>query len=98
MFEGKPPTAAEPVCDALRELDWAEIAVRLAAARDLRASLAPGESGGEGSFDALSARWIAAHREGRELVNPVDSANGKGSGPSAADTSSAGPDGAAREL
>ena len=77
MFEGKPPIPVESPSDALRPLEWQDLAGRLAAARDLRASLAPGESEGEGSFDALSARWIAAHREGQELVNPVASGNGK---------------------
>ena len=83
MFEGKRPLAgdcAQPARpeDALRPLEWTELASRLAAARDLRASLAPGEIEGEGSFDAHSARWIAAHRDGQEFVNLEDSANGKG--------------------
>ena len=97
MFEGKPPIAAEPFRDSLRELGWSELASRLAAARDLRASLALGESDGEGSFDALSARWIAAHRDGQELVNREDSANGKCHGSSGAQGSLPSHGGAARE-
>ena len=81
MFEGKPIQAQESATDSLRPLAWSDIAARLAATRDLRASLAVGEDGGEASFDAMSARWIAAHRGGQEGVNPDVSANGKTTGP-----------------
>src|SRR4051812_11987239 len=84
MFEGKPPQVDQSAREALRPLAWSELASRLAAARELRAALAPGELEGEASFDAMSARWIAAHRTGEESVNREDSANGKGAGPSAA--------------
>ena len=77
MFEGKPPQVEESAREALRPLAWSELASRLAAARELRASLAPGELQGEASFDAMSARWIAAHQVGKDGVNPVDSTNGK---------------------
>jgi len=104
MFEGKPPrpedgTALRPGAEReeLRPLAWSDLTTRLAAARDLRASLAPGERDGEGSFDALSARWIAAHPPEEELVNPEDSANRKGPGASWASTSAASRGGAARE-
>jgi hypothetical protein len=81
MFEGKPILPQESPAEALRPLAWSELAARLAATRDLRASLAPGELGAEASFDASSARWIAAHRSGQDFVNPDASANGKGAGP-----------------
>ena len=87
MFEGKPPRqedgsvprSAAPH-EALRPMEWSDLTTRLAAARDLRASLAPGERAGKASFDALSARWIAAHPAGEDGVNPEDSANRKGTG------------------
>jgi hypothetical protein len=80
MFEGKPPRIEESPAETLRPLAWSELAMRLAAARELRASLVPGELQGEASFDAISARWIAAHSEGKAFVNPEASANGKGTG------------------
>ena len=85
MFEGKPPrpedgTALRPGVEGeeLRPLAWSELTMRLAVARDLRASLAPGELDGQASFDALSARWIAAHPPDEAAVNREDSANRKG--------------------
>lgn len=87
MFEGKPPRPEDGAVlhlaasrDALRPVAWSDLAARLAAARDLRVSLAPGEGDGQASFDAMSARWIAAHPPGEEGVNPEDSANRKGTG------------------
>jgi hypothetical protein len=80
MFEGKPILPEESATDSLRPLAWSDLAARLAATRDLRASLAVGEEGGVASFDANSARWIAAHRSGQDGVNPDVSANGKGAG------------------
>jgi len=97
MFEGKPPQVDESAREALRPLAWTELASRLAAARELRASLAPGELQGEASFDAMSARWIAAHQIGKDRVNPEDSTNGKGAGPTAAEASLASLGGAVRE-
>ena len=85
MFEGKPIVSGESATDSLRPLAWSDLAARLAASRDLRASLAVGEEGGEASFDAMSARWIAAHRGGQEGVNPDVSANGKAEGSNGAE-------------
>ena len=59
---------------ALRAVAWSELAAKLAAARDLRASL----EGSEASFDAGSARRIAAHHNGKSSINPDDLGNGKG--------------------
>ncbi|MEO6041418.1 MAG: hypothetical protein ABIP41_05920 [Croceibacterium sp.] len=77
MFEGKAPVSTAPACETLRPLAWAELASRLAVARDLRASLSLAEADGEASFDAMSARWIAAHQGGEQPVNLEDSGNGK---------------------
>jgi hypothetical protein len=85
MFEGKPPRPGEicPLSDSerggemLRPLSWNDLVARLSAARELRASLAPDHGGGEGSFDAGSARRIAAHHNGKPGVNLEDSSNGK---------------------
>ncbi len=82
MFEGKPPQIDQSGREGLRPLAWPELASRLAAARELRASLAPGELEGDASFDAMSARWIAAHQIDKDGVNPELSANGKGTAPS----------------
>jgi hypothetical protein len=104
MFEGKPPrpedgSALRPAAqrEELRPLVWSDLASRLAAARDLRVSLAPGERDGEASFDALSARWIAAHPADEDGVNPEDSANRKGTGATWAEAPAASRDGAARD-
>jgi hypothetical protein len=104
MFEGKPPQAqlAAPTGEAsdaamLRELAWAELTSRLAAARDLRAALAEGLDGGEASFDATFARRIAAQREGKDIVNPEASANGKGAGRTGGGAPPTGNRGGARE-
>jgi len=92
MFEGKSPRsgdASPPEAGArenapLRPLKWSDLVDRLAAARDLRASLgAPaqgGSDGGDASFDAGSARRIAAHQKGKDGVYPDDLGNGKGTG------------------
>jgi hypothetical protein len=92
MFEGKLPLApvahdsAEDGASAgsLRELTWSDLRSRLEAARDLRQSLYQpmGESSDDhlASFDAHSARRIAALAEGKHVVNPEDLANGKGNG------------------
>ena len=85
MFEGKPlrPGDARPLDtepwegEVLRPLSWSELVARLSAARDLRASFAPGGEGGEASFDAGSARRIAAHHNGKHDVNLDVSGNGK---------------------
>src|SRR5690606_13513964 len=84
MFEGKPPSSAvaHPVQepqerDPLRPLSWSELVARRAAARDLRASFGEGAQGADGSFDARSARRIAAHHHGKQSVNLDDLGNGK---------------------
>ncbi len=88
MFEGKAPKAAAggayetiagdtPGEDVLRALCWHDLTARLAAARDLRASLAGPAAWAEASFDAGSARRIAAHHNGKHGINPDDSSNGK---------------------
>lgn len=85
MFEGKPPHPRDARAldgeprdiDALRPLSWSDLVARLSAARDLRSPCAPGE-GGEASFDAGSARRIAAHHNGKHDVNLDASGNGKG--------------------
>jgi hypothetical protein len=61
MYEGKPPQSEGEV--SLQAVSWADLSSRLSAARDLRKALANGgnSGGGEGSFDAVSARWIADH-------------------------------------
>ncbi len=101
MFEGKPPRPeqAGPLDGpseghALRPLEWAELASRLAAARELRASLHSGDAEGEASFDPCCARRIAAHRDGKEPVNPDDSADRKAVGGTRSEALPAGRDGA----
>ena len=85
MFEGQPPRPGEnrPLDEeqreagSLRPLKWEELVARLTAARDLRAEMDPHAEGSEGSFDAGSARRIAAHHNGKQGVNLEDSGNGK---------------------
>jgi hypothetical protein len=86
MFEGKPPRPrdaralddAQRDIDALRPLSWGDLVARLSAARDLRSSCDGIAPGGEASFDAGSARRIAAHHNGKQDVNLDVSGNGKG--------------------
>jgi hypothetical protein len=85
MFEGKPPRAVDaspfqdqPDGEVLRALSWSDLVARLAAARDLRASFARAGELSEASFDAGSARRIAAHHNGKHSINLDDSSNGKG--------------------
>ena len=82
MFEGKPPSSAEALPleepqqgESLRPLSWSDLVARLSAARALRESI---EGGAAASFDASSARCIAAHHNGKHIVNPEDSGSGKG--------------------
>ena len=85
MFEGKPPRPGESsplesergASQSLRPLSWGDLVARLAAARDLRAEVAPARPGARASFDAGSARKIA-HHNGKQGVNLEDSGNGKG--------------------
>jgi hypothetical protein len=78
MYEGKPPKHDGEA--SLQSVSWADLSSRLAAARDLRKALAQGDEGdrGEGSFDAVSARWIADHAvnaDGEPGVNHDDLGN-----------------------
>lgn len=66
--------------DSLRELSWSDLRARLAAARDLRLSLAQAGPQDLASFDAPAARHVAALANGKDSVNPSDLANGKGTG------------------
>ena len=85
MFEGKLPRPGafhqlddeQGDGDRLRSLNWDDLVARLSAARDLRAALHP-EERLAGSFDAGSARRIAAHHNGKQPVNLGASGNGKG--------------------
>jgi hypothetical protein len=86
MFEGKFPGAGfadgrlgESGEEPLRDLSWSDLAARLAAARDLRASLEESLKSGDGSFDAESARRLSARGEGKPDINPNGLASGKGS-------------------
>ena len=86
MFEGKPPRPRDARAlddeqrdvEALRPLNWGDLVARFSAVRELRSSYDPPEDGGEASFDAGSARRIAAHHNGKHEVNLDISANGKG--------------------
>ncbi len=88
MFEGKPPKAplapdfgpAGGDAGMLREMTWSDLRARLDAARDLREALHQVEEEHLASFDASSARHIAALAQGKHSVNPDDLANGKGHG------------------
>ena len=84
MFEGKPPSLAEAQESAdpqehepLRPMQWNDLVARLEAVRDLRASLSGGAHPNDGSFDADSARCIAAHHNGKHAVNLDELANRK---------------------
>ena len=85
MFEGKPPRAAEALPleeaqegEALRPLSWSDLVARLSAARELRASFSGRAAGSEASFDAGSARRVAAHHNGKHGVNLEHSSYRKG--------------------
>ena len=93
MFEGKipqPHAANDPGApvgggsasgDALRELTWNDLRARLQAAREFQASLQSERDEHDehlASFDANSARHIAALADNKHAVNPEDLANGKG--------------------
>jgi len=85
MFEGKPlrPDDARPLeeeksgGESLRPLSWSDLVARLSEVRDLRVMPGLVDEAGEGSFDAGSARRIAAHHNGKQDVNPEVSGNGK---------------------
>ena len=86
MFEGKPPRprdaqaldGEQPDIDALRPLSWSDLVARLSAVREQRSPHDDADSGGEASFDAGSARRIAAQHNGKQDVNLDASGNGKG--------------------
>jgi len=86
MFEGKPPHPrdaraldSEPRdIDALRPLSWGDLVARLSAVRGSRPPFDGAEGGCDASFDARSARRIAAHHNGKQDVNLDVSGNGKG--------------------
>ena len=85
MFEGKPPATADAYRleepqegESLRPLSWSDLVARLSQARDLRASLEGAPVASDASFDAGSARRIAAHHNGKSSINPDDLGNGKG--------------------
>jgi len=88
MFEGEFPKRREsrnlqgnsPESGELRELNWSDLRARFEAARDLRAALEDANHSGPASFDAVSARRIAALADGKPIVNPDDLANGKAAG------------------
>lgn len=93
MFEGKapnPPKAQNGAAlahggEELRALEWGDLVARLAAARELRASLVAAGEYGLASFDGDLARKLAADHSENEpdhehRVNFEDSANGKGDG------------------
>ena len=82
MLEGKPPSSADALPleepqegESLRPLSWSDLVARLTAARALRESI---EGQAAASFDASSARCIAAHHNGKHIVNPDVSGSGKG--------------------
>jgi len=85
MFEGKPPRLRDARAlddeqqdfETLRPLSWDDLVARFSAARELRSSCDEGDECGEASFDATSARRIAAHHNGKLDVNPDISGNGK---------------------
>ena len=85
MFEGKPPKTADALPleepqdgETLRLLSWGDLVARLSAARELRGSLQGAWGEGDASFDASSARCIAAHHNGKHAVNLEDSSYRKG--------------------
>ena len=85
MFEGKPPSTAEALPlgephygESLRPLSWGDLVARLSAAREVRGSIQGAWGEGDASFDASSARCIAAHHNGKHAVNLEDSSYRKG--------------------
>ena len=86
MFEGKPPRPRDARAlddeqhdfETLRPLSWGDLVARFSVARERRASGDEFDEHGEASFDAGSARRIAAHHNGKHDVNPDVSGNGKG--------------------
>ena len=88
MFEGKfnPAGAVQPLDlseagqEGLRAVKWCDLVAKFDAVRELRAELGAGETVGEASFDADSARHIAEIGAGKQDINFDDLANGKAAG------------------
>ncbi|MFC3096635.1 hypothetical protein [Alteraurantiacibacter palmitatis] len=89
MYEGKLPSAKQAIetgqdsgeSGILREMTWRDLRARLDAVRDLRCALRrPGEAEKLASFDADSARRIAALSNGKQGVNLEDLADRKALG------------------
>jgi hypothetical protein len=85
MFEGnivrtgREPASAEGTSgeEMLRALSWEEIIARLGAARDFRSLMERQRDAGGGSFNASSARLLAALGEGQPGINPFALTNRK---------------------
>jgi hypothetical protein len=82
MFEGSFPHRADahpggdtPEGESLRSLSWSELVARLSAARELRTALS---ERAHASFDAGSARCIAAQHNSDHAINLDDSTYRKG--------------------
>ena len=93
MFEGKPPilplggqaSSGDSSADELCALSWSDLKAKLAAARDLREVIVEDENGAIASFDADSARRLAAisdrpEDDGKRPVNPHGLGNSKANG------------------
>ena len=85
MFEGKPPRPRDAReldeeqhdFETLRPLSWGDLVARFSQAHKMRSPGHEVDECGEASFDASSARRIAAHHNGKHDVNPDISGNGK---------------------
>lgn len=72
------PDLAGPSKSAeLRAFDWAELAARLAAARDLRGVFTHRRAAVQASFDRATARRFAVEGNGIPDVNPIGLGHGK---------------------
>jgi len=88
MFERKltradavmPLDLPEAGAEGLRAVKWSDLVAKFDAIHDLRAELGAGETAGEASFDADSARHIAEIGVGKHDINFDDLANGKTAG------------------
>jgi hypothetical protein len=86
MFEGKPPRPRDARAldderqhdfETLRPLSWGDLVARFSAVQEMLSSCDDADECGEASFDAGSARRIAAHHNGKHDINPDISGNGK---------------------